>query len=209
MPSLQGLRTFVRKDKIEFEEWFELLEARAGLLKSFLDSSTLPELGHLKCLHNADFFHEIDADNPKIVSDGNFSLKTQGIFQPQPSIAIEYFPGSGLREPSRGFCCLDGVVRSWGLTRSGQWVLISVNFSGQKVSGHRKYEKAEIVLIEETDLATIMSMTKCEPKGIWFELGKAVRDIVERRRQNLNAALAVEKVIDAEELAFSVTNRDR
>ena len=59
MPSLQGLRTFVRKDKIEFEEWFELLEARAGLLKSFLDSSTLPELGHLKCLHNADFFTKL------------------------------------------------------------------------------------------------------------------------------------------------------
>ncbi len=209
MPSFDGgLGVFVRKGKVQIEEWLLLLERRRELLKKHLDSITLPELGHLACLRNEAFLHDLQFDGPKIVIAGSeeFSLKTQGIFRVQPLHHKEVFPGTGFQHAPM-LNRPDGIVRAWGLTRKGKWVLITVHFSGRPGYHQRGYEKAELVEIKETDLVAILEATKQSPKAMWFELGRAFKEIVEQRRHFLNQLIPTETTMEMEERAFSLMER--
>lgn len=209
MPSYDGgLGVFVRKGKVQIEEWLLLLERRRELIRPHLDSITLPEIGHLMCLRNEAFLHDLRLDEPKIVATGSedLSLKTQGIFRVQPLYKKETFPATRfqtapiLNRP-------DGIVRAWGLTRKAKWVLVTVHFSGQPGWNQRGYEKAELVEIKETDLVAIIEATKQRPKSMWFELGKAFKEIVEQRRHLLNELIPAETTVEMEERAFSLMER--
>lgn len=208
MPSPEdGLKVFLRAKEVSIEEWLTLLEARANLLRPHLDSITLPELGRLKCLREETFEHEIGLDNPRVEGADNFSLRTQGIFRAQRYDCVERIPGTGFRG-NPVFVFLDGVVRAWGLTRKGKWVLVSIHFSGQPGWKDRGYEKAEIVKIEETDIVTILMRTKEEPQQIWLELGKAVHEIVEWRKKLLWNVERLESRIEAEESAYHLLKQN-
>lgn len=203
MPSAtDGLKVFLRKENPDIKDWLSLLEARAELLKPYLDSITLPTLGRLRCLRHADCLHEVQLDKPVLFTDNEFSLMTQGIFSMQPQEAVQYVPGTGYQDP-RGIAYPDGMVYAWGLTRSKKWVLAEIHFSGQEGTV-RGYEKAEIVKINEADLVTIIQSTRETPKEMWFKLGEEARELVKRRQRLLNEALELERVVDAEETAFYI-----
>ena len=209
MPSSEeGMSILVRKGGVEIEEWLLLLEKRRELLKPHLDSITLPELGRLKCLQTESFQHDLQLDNPTIIGSEEFSLRTQGIFCVQMWKAIEHIPNSGFAGYPGACQCLDGVLRAWGLTRSGKWVLITIHFSGHAGYKDRGYEKAEILEIKEADLATILDATKLKPKTIWNELGRVAKGIVEQREHLLHQVRHLAMVVEMEELALSLTERE-
>lgn len=202
MPSpTDGLKVFLRKGEVEIDEWLHLLEARANLLRPHLDSITLPELKRLKCLRMGTFEHDLSSDNFNVETVGDCSLRMQGIFRVQHWENVERIPGTGFA-PAYSTKFQDGIVRAWGLTRKGKWVLITILFSGQPGHKEHGYEKPEFVKIEETDLVTILTATKEKPERIWLELGKEVRAFVEHRKRLLWTAERLESVVEAEESAY-------
>ena len=210
MPSTKGLEVFVRKDRIADEEWLDLIEARRELIKPHLDSFTLPELGSVKCLRNENFMHELRFDISTSTGDPRFSLKTQGVFSMQPWGAVERIPNSGYRPwPTDGHVnCPDGIIQIWGLTRSGLWVLITVEFIGKEGYKDRGYERANTVHIVEADLPTIIAKTKEKPQRMWEQLGNVIRSFAVHRKWLYDQASYLVWTVEAEELALSLISKE-
>lgn len=208
MPSTKGLEVFVRKNQLADEEWFGLIEARRELIKPHLDSFTLPELGALKCMQYDIFTSMLRSDVSTTTGDERFSLKTQGIFRMQPWSAVERIPNSGYCAPPGGVNCPDGTMRVWGLTRSGLWLLVTIGFVGEPGYKGRGCERARTVEIVETDLPTIVAKTKEEPQWMWEELGKVIKGFAEHRKALYSQALSLARMVEAEELAFSLIPKE-
>jgi len=209
MPSTKRLEVFVRKNQLADEEWFGLIEARRELVKPHLDSFTLPELGALECMRSElSFTHMLRWDVSTSTGDERFSLKTQGIFRMQPWSAVERIPNSGYRPPPGGVNCPDGTMRVWGLTRSGLLVLVTIGFVGENGYKDRGYERARTVEIIEADLSTIAAKTKEKPQRMWEELGKAIKSFAEHRKSLYNQALNLARMVEIEELAFSLVPKE-
>jgi len=209
MPSTKGLEMLVRKNELAYEEWFGLIETRRELIKPHLGSFTLPELGVLECMRSQiSFTHMLRLDISTTTGDERFSLKTQGIFRMQPWSAVDRIPNSGYHAPPGYVKCLDGIMQVWGLTRSGLWVLVTISFVGEDGYKGRGYERAKTVKIIETDLPTIAAKTKEEPRQIWEELGKAVKVFAEHRKLLYSQALNVARMVEVEELAFSLIPKE-
>lgn len=205
MPSANGLDVFVRKNQPNDEEWFGLIEARRALIAPHLDSFTLRELGSLECLRSEiSFTHKLAIDAPVITGDSRFSLKTQGIFRVQPWSAIERTPNSGHRPPPGGVNCSDGMMRIWGLTRSGLWVIASISFAGEAGYKGRGYERARTVEIIKADLPTIAMFTKVRPEQMWRELGDAIKAFARDRLALYDHARRLAQNVEVEELALSL-----
>ncbi len=205
MPSTKGLEVFVRKNQLADEEWFGLIEARRELIKPHLDSFTLPELGALECMRSElSFTHMLRLDISTTTGDERFSLKTQGIFHIQPWSAVERIPNSGYRPWSDYVNCPDGTMRIWGLTRSGLWVLVTIGFVGEDGYKGRGYERARAVQVAEAGLSTIVAKTKEKPQRMWEELGKVIKGFTEHRKSLYNQALNLARMVEVEELAFSL-----
>ncbi len=92
----------------------------------------------------------------------------------------------------------------WGLTRDNLWVLVTINFVGEAGYRDRGYERAKSVEIVETDLSTLLAKTKEEPRNLWMELGKAIREFADRREGLYKTALNLARMVEVEELALSL-----
>ncbi len=209
MPSTKGLEVFIRNNQLTDEEWFGLIKARRDLIKPHLDSFTLPEIGSLKCLRSeVSFTHMLSLDISASTGDERFSLKTQGIFHKQPWSAVEKIPNSGFRPPPGGVDCPNGIMRVWGLTRSGLWIIATISYVGEHGYKGRGYERATNVEIVESDIPTIVAKTKEEPQRIWGELGKAIKSWREHRLALYNQALNLSRMVEIEELALSLVSSE-
>lgn len=209
MPPTKGIEVFIRKGQITDKEWFELIEARRELIKPHLDSFTLPELGSLECMRSElSFTHMLRLDVSASTGDERFSLKTQGIFREQPWSAVERIRNSGYCAPPGGSNCPDGTMRVWGLTRSGVWVLVTIGFIGEAGYKGRGYERATTIEIIEVDLPTIAAKTKEKPQKIWKELGNVIKNFAEHRESLYNQALNLARMVEIEELAFSLIPKE-
>lgn len=203
MPSTKGLEVLVRKNSLTDDEWLSLIEARRELIKPHLDSFTLAELGSFPCLTSESVhYHEIKLDNPIVVGEEPFSLKTQGIFDMQPWQAVERIPNPDYKRFHAGARCLSGTLLLWGLTRSGLWVLVTVRFVGENGYKDRGNERAESVEIIETDLPTIIAKTKSNPQDMWKKLGRAVKESAEKRENLYKMARNLARMVNVEELAL-------
>jgi|GEM_PF-2540718 len=208
MPSTnKGLKILIRKNKLNDKEWLDLIEARRQLILPHLDSFTLPELASVPCLRSEiSFTHELRFDKPTLTGDNRFSLKIQGIFRKQPYSAIKRISNSGYQASPGGVSCPDGTMLVWGLTRSGLWILVTIDFVGEAGYKDRGYERATTVEIVESDLSTIVAKTKEEPWQMWNELGRAIKGWRERRKSLYHEALALAQMVETEELALSLVS---
>ncbi len=205
MPSTKGLEVFVRRSQLTDEEWFGLIESRRELIKPHLDLFTLPELGALECMRSeSSSTHKLRLDVSITTGDEQFSLKTQGIFRIQPWSAIERIPNSDYRPSPGGVNYPDRTMRVWGLTRSGMWVLVTIGFVDEDGYKGRGYERAMTIEIVKADLPTIAAKTKEKPQQMWKELGKAIKSFMEHRESLYNQALNLARMVEIEELAFSL-----
>ncbi|OGZ29780.1 MAG: hypothetical protein A2931_00595 [Candidatus Niyogibacteria bacterium RIFCSPLOWO2_01_FULL_45_48] len=206
MPFTEGLEALIgKKGRITDTEWLVLIEARRKLIKPHLDSFTLPILGSLKCLRNElSFKHEIDCDISVSGGDQRFSLKTQGFFWAQPWSAVERISNSGSCNWPGYVACPDGTMHIWGLTRSGLWVLVTIEFVGESGYKERGYERAKSVKIFEADLRAIIEKTKENPRHMWSHLGAVIKSFAERRKCLYNQALDLARMVEIEELALSI-----
>lgn len=196
MPSHKndGIRMLTERGPMHPVLWHNLIEARRALIKPYLDTFTLPDLGSLRCLKNeADSpdpsLHTLAADNPIIGLTGEpFSLKTQGIFrQAQPKIAK--FP--------------DNIKRIWGLARSGEWLLAEVEIE-KDIVNNVNYERALRVKIYEQTLEVIMFGLGVSYTDMWYELNESVRGWLRLRKKMYEDILEISRIIETEELLLSL-----
>lgn len=208
MPSTQGLEMLIRQNPLTDQEWFDLIEGRRKLIKPHLDSFTLKELGSLPCLNSeGGSLHELGWDISKTKGDERFSLKTQGIFH-RPYSAIERIPIPKAVHNNAPPYWDGGTMQIWGLTRSGLWVLATVNFIDKSGYKDRGRERATDIQIVESDLPTIVAKTKETPRWIWMSLGQTIKEWSEHRRLLHNQALNITRMIEIEELALSLVNQE-
>ncbi len=199
-----GMEILGRKQSISEEEWVALIEARRDLIKPHLDKFTLTELRNIQCLRSeVSFSHAVRNDSPKVSGDEEFSLNTQGIFDNPRSAEIR-IPNSGFRPGPHGLATPNGKLQIWGLARSGQWVLVTVNFVGEAGYKDRGYERATEVLIVSTTIETIINQTKENPLEIWKTLGQAIKNFAEHRLALYEATEALAQKIEIEETMMSL-----
>ena len=198
MPSTKGVEVFIRKNPLTDKEWLGLIEARRELIKPYLDSITLPELGSLECLKIDTYMHALNNNAPSLTEDEQLSLKTQGLFFKQPRSVVKEISGKGCLFSS------GGITWVWGLTRSGLWVLVTINFIGELGYKNRGYERAETVEIVESDLSTIVAITKEEPQQMWKELGETIKGFAEHHKPLYNQMLRLAQMVEIEELALEL-----
>ena len=208
MPSTKGLEKLVRKKKLTNDEWLEMIEARRELIKPHLNSFTLPELGKLECVKSeGHHLHNLYLDLG-CESEGKFSLKTQGIFRLQPYQAVEKFPDTGHR-PGPGGCPVPNSLKKvWGLTRAGQWLLVTIHCIG--IPGYKGRGREQAVHIEflESDLRNIVKLAKVKPQDILHELGDVICKFAEQRERLYEHAHNLAQMIRIEELALRLIDRE-
>lgn len=202
-----GLDLLVRKSSLTEADWVDLTEARRQLIKPHLSSFTLPTLGSLECLitvkddGSSGPRHSIQDDTDTTTGDKRFSLKTQGLFEPcELCDGPWYFKEFGTRE-------------MWGLTRSGLWVLATINCVGKPYkTGNQRTETAMTVEIAEVPLSVLITKTRCEinkedpdrPSRIWYELGETIQQLEKRRFKAYEEARKLSSIVAAEETAVSL-----
>lgn len=201
-----GLSYLVRREPLGEEEWLGLIEARHSLIHTYLKDFRLHELGKMHCLMNANDMHGLSDDCPQVTGDMRFSLETKGIFRCQPFDFIERMPGSGYCPISQWSINVpNGTMLIWGLTESGCWVLVEVNFKGEEGYKGRGYERATDVIILETQLSKIPNKTGEKLENIWKELGREVERWVNFRNYLYREALKVGNMVNTEYLAYCLS----
>lgn len=197
-----GMSVFVRSDKLTDADWYRLIESRRGLIRQYLDSFTLRELGQLPCMRSGcrPDGHDLNSDDPEVRGRGLYSLKTQGIFRVQLASAAVYVTEVGGYRPwKKDYQSLDGTKQVWGLGRHGGWLLAEVRFLGKPGPDNKGYQQAWIVTIEESDVPTIIKKTKETPQQIWGFLGLQIREWTKRRKHQYEEMLGLEEDIEREE----------
>jgi len=202
-----GFEFLARNTPLTDEEWVGLIETRRELIKPHLDSFTLPELGALKCLRQeGSFLNEIQLTVSESTGDTEFSLKTQGIFHAQEWADMERVPNSGYPPAN----CLNGTMRIWGLTRNGEWVLVTVDFIGEPGWKNRGCERATSVNIVKSDVPAILAQTKVKPHHMWEKIGHAIIGFAERRRNLYEQALKLAKQVAVEDNLYDwITDKNQ
>ncbi len=206
MTSTKGLEMLVRKNQPTQEEWFDLVEARRGLMQVHLGSFMTSALGSLQCLSSESVhLHELRIDNPELTGDKRFSLLTQGIFRMQPWDAVEKFGGTGYQAPPGCTSFPNGIVRAWGIERNfGFWLFVTVHFVGERRYQDRGYQRAKSVEIIVADLPTIVAQTREVPQKIWVELGKEIKNWAGRQQHLCDQAAGFARIVDIEEKVLSL-----
>ncbi len=175
------LAIFAARGPLTTAEWYQLIEARKGLIGPYLDRFTLKELRAVECLYRETRF--TGTLGGLVCSSGGFSLETQGIFghsfksRKKMSQGVEMHAWHGdLSIPA------DGRLSIWGLTRQKTWIVAIVSYKGSAGYKDRGREDATHVRIEEVKLPAMVKLSCCTPQEIWLALGKQLREFVEIRR---------------------------
>ena len=195
MLSTAGVELLIREGQLTDKRWRDLVEARRKLVKPFLDSLTLPELGALRCLKTEHYEHELSLSGT-VTGDDRFSFKTQGIFGVASRKSI---PGSGYQAPPGGRSCPDGTMKIWGLTRGGLWILVTASYAGTYGWKGRGQELAQTIEVQEADLDTILAKTGAKPQYIWEEIGEAVKGWLKRSAILYGRVVQLAERVKAEE----------
>lgn len=204
MLGTRGLGILARRDPITDDDVFALIAARRELVNPYIDAMPLIKLGDLECLeYETNHPHAPRKDNPEVIGYNRFSLETEGIFFRQPSLAVEKFSDTGYTSP-KGASFPNGVMCIWGLTRFGQWLLVTINFAGEAGHNERGYMRAVKVEIAERDLRTIATATKEKPKDMWNKLGSAIKKWAAQLRSAYEEADSLSRRVEEEEKVFSL-----
>jgi len=160
MPQLLSL--LVKDRPLTRAEWIKLVEDRLWTIKPHLDIFTLREIGDLRLL--ASPTGTLKDDNPKVVGDSR-GLKFQGIFESQ---CTKYEPTGDD----------SGVLKFWGVSRSGEWVLVRVILTlGERTDPkyNVRLQKAEVVEIQKVSLYDLLIQMGTTPLSVWDSLGVAIQ----------------------------------
>ncbi|MDO8591550.1 MAG: hypothetical protein Q7R60_01320 [bacterium] len=196
-----GAELLLRTSAISDSEWRQLLESRRLLLKKSLDKFSLKTLGDVECLSSESHQHEINWDNPEVVTHDGLGLDTQGIFGRGEAvfdqIKIPPAPWSGWGPSTE---TVGGTVNLWGLSRKGEWIVAQVEF--RKESGYkgRGYDRAVKVTIRKTtvdELAEVAGSTQ----SVWDLLGRTVAEWTDQRLRIYLQANELLTVVQAQDSA--------
>ncbi len=160
----------------------------------------------MECLRmGEDSSHALKDDNPKVLGETGFSLKTLGIFD---EAHVEVFPNTGYVAAAHDECYPNGIKKIWGLTRSSEWILLTINYLGldddRHHLGRKGYEKAQTVEFSKTDIQTIVSLNG-GAWSIWAKLGDVIEEWAERREFLYKESLKLAEIVKFEKHMLSIT----
>lgn len=181
-----GLSTLIEKKELTVDEWIlhinELLDQIAPYIKNWKCES----LERLKILrHEALYSYKLTPKEmcwlgePKVFRKKNSSLSTRGIFFP-----VELNRG---RVSGNGYCFI------WGLTKSCKWIWAKLAYS--VIDRGDKCEKADIIVINESDLMELICAYGVKPWIIFDTLANEVKKWDESRQELANESAAVNREV--------------
>ena len=173
------IKTFLRTTGLEKNEWLQLIEDRRQRIKPHLASFTLGTIGEIDCLRGgpgAASTYRIDWSDPARIGDEDYTLKTRGIFFPQPRNRMVRIPDTGFTD-TNGLCLQNGTLFVWGLARDGHFILAEVAVVGEQSTHAPAYgrERATVVNIQQAVPATILERSGERPWGMWTKLGGEIQ----------------------------------
>jgi hypothetical protein len=182
-------------------------------MKPHLNKVTLREVGAIEFAgsNGKGFGHKIREDNPQLVNHGDerLSLKTQGIFF-HAHLASTEVPNSGYqpRKIGRdGLSIPNGERLFWGLTRSGEWIVIIISYTGEEGPDRLGYERARGVEILLPDARITVDMSKETLREAWRRLGLTIREWMRSREKLYKQACALSAIVGYEETVLSLIER--
>lgn len=180
----------VRKNILREDEWISLIQQRREfLIKPYLKSFTLPELGSVGCMWTdrvALLRHNLHDDDPKINSRGEFSLMTQGIFY-----ETKYSTNDG--KTGMKFIC--------GLTRQDKLILAEIKYAISE-NPIAKYETATTINIGHTIFERILEITGEDPKNILCMLDNQILSWEKTCKERLEDISRIAAIMRAENFAL-------
>ncbi|HMO78655.1 MAG TPA: hypothetical protein PJ997_00490 [Candidatus Paceibacterota bacterium] len=181
---------FINKTELTSEMWIDLLESRRLQITPFLKSFTLPEIGSFRSVRGDGEIQNLNTDKPKFSGDEsllkygvNLFNKIQGIFDEQPLECVRVFDSDGvrLRTQINDKKTYTGIKHLWGITRSGEWVLVRINFVLVTLTNGSRLEQALSVDIRHSSPVEILKVLEIKPIKIWMHIGITVDEWVNRR----------------------------
>ncbi len=159
---------------INDDQWGSILEDHRVVFARLMKDFSVGHLGELSCLDAGNgLSHNLSIDNPRVDGCANYALfHTRGIF------AGGTF---ARRHPSN-------TIRTFGIDRHGSWVLIEIAYSLQEGSS---YEKAEVVIMSQCDIRTLLMETRIAPSVIWEFLKYTMQLWVRDREQKYETVLKI------------------
>lgn len=170
----KGVSLLLQRPEVTRKERFALLEARRELVKPHLHQFKLPTLSDVKCLKQEHHAHELGLDRFSLESNIAVGPEFRGMF----GYGVRKIEPGGRRYPN-------GTRYLWGLMREGDWVLITVEFKGERGYKDRGYERAETVRVESSNPQQICEVCEIEPE----QIAKVIWDYVEHWRMKRETAL--------------------
>lgn len=200
MKDTKGIRILARRDPMSPKKWFELLQARADLLRESLREMTLTPLGEVQMQGQQHYTFKLESLLPRTVmcEDREFDFRTRGIFQAGD-------PSSILRpiQSSKGTVVGYDKYVLWGLTRNLQWLVAEVEvmfkLPSEQLPGNRDALRDTMVRIQAVSASDIYTFTGVEPREVWETIGESVKRWVDGRTRQLVEVTRIRNIIMLEE----------
>jgi hypothetical protein len=192
MPSViernsKGMSCLVRREPLSKEDWVNLLESRRLQILPFLSKISLQTLGTFRCVPSRKVEGgrtALGADRPANQSSLKNPLAFQGLFYESV-----WWKKSGV----------EAETTVYGLRRDGKWLFIKVKL----YTADPEQQKATDLYVEELSTADMLNR-QVVPKVLWQKMGRAILQIVEKRRLLYEQLRPLEVEILNEESAFQL-----
>lgn len=200
MGLLFSARNLDEDDKL----WLELLELKRRQLSPHFKTFTLQRLGDFPCLRSETTSqHGIERDVPQIGLNTEYEVNEHGIFGSANFLTRVAYEGTGY-QPSTGTCKVpNGYCHFWGLSRSGDWLLVRVDFVGTRGYDGSGYERAIKYVAKTATLPEIVEVCRISLSDIYLALGKAVVAWAKRRQELADQAEQLRLTFAFESAAIS------
>ncbi len=179
-----GLNILARRDQLNEDDWYALVEARAERLSDHLRSMTLKRLGDLQLLSELQCLFDQNIHKPIVTwGDKPANLETRGIF-PHFGTSMGLLHLGTIR-----------VMKLWGLTRDGKWVTIRVKLrwikSGEVCAPEETKPSVTNVDIHTSDLKEVCAFSNTHPRLILYRLWEVAVSWAEQRKTFYQEAQAL------------------
>ncbi|MDD5068826.1 MAG: hypothetical protein PHS53_03895 [Candidatus Pacebacteria bacterium] len=182
MPSFKKdeLGKLIVKGGLSTEARFlSLLDELRNNMKPYLDTVSLAKLSEFKCLKDYVWEREVGRSVITGYEDGKSTADIQGIFGKGEKISI---PDTGHRYSSGTYLC-NGTIPIWGLSRSGDWLLVNVSIVGAAGYKNRGTEVVQAVRVDRVNITDLVKGVRLDPIQIWNQLVRTTQEWAESRER--------------------------
>lgn len=196
MPSIEGIKILVDKEKPDKETLIELLEKRRILVKPLFENWSLKTVEDY-CMEPIEWLGpDTNLHWVKVNGFDRLSLKTRCLLFQQPFTKIKIIPHPHESDIDHG------IRKWWGLDRNSRWILVTEEFTRRVRGAQKHFAGATKIEIKEKDLSYIIAAAELKPRDMCRELGKEIISLACRRRELFEAACYAAEIIGIENQLF-------